>query len=107
MRHARDFFQTYGALDVDSPSYVERPADSELLEAIGRHELCLVLAPRQMGKSSLMVRARKALIDRGARVAIVDLQFESHVKSVEQLFSDVVNRIRGDMTPESVLPPRW
>lgn len=45
MRSEPRFFQVGGPLDEDSPSYIERPADEELLRALDRGELCLVLAP--------------------------------------------------------------
>ena len=60
----RAFFQVGGALAEDAPSYIERPADSDLLAALERDEYCLCLAPRQMGKSSLMVHAKAKLVAR-------------------------------------------
>ena len=50
---AGEFFQAAGgALAPDAPSYVERAADRELIERVSAGELCYVLTPRQMGKSS-------------------------------------------------------
>jgi WD40 repeat protein len=57
----------------DSPSYVERRADVELLERITEGEFCYVLTPRQMGKSSLMARSSKRLREFGIRTAVIDL----------------------------------
>jgi formylglycine-generating enzyme required for sulfatase activity len=74
MASRADFFQVGGALSEDSPSYVERPADEALLAALERGELCLVLAPRQTGKSSLMVHARVQLKTLGVVSGIVDFQ---------------------------------
>lgn len=53
--------------------YAERRADRELPEALAEGELCYVLAPRQMGKSSLRVRAEAALRARGIRSASLDI----------------------------------
>jgi len=50
------FYAVGGSLRTDCPSYVERRADRELLDALNRHEFCYILTSRQMGKSSLMIR---------------------------------------------------
>jgi hypothetical protein len=65
-------FQSGGTLREGS-IYVERRADRELPEALCRGELCYVLAPRQMGKSSLRARAEAALEARGVRAAGIDI----------------------------------
>ena len=57
----REFFQAGGTLGEDAPSYIERPADEELWACLERREYCLIVAPRQTGKSSLMTHARAAL----------------------------------------------
>jgi len=64
-----DFFQTGGALGEDAPSYIERPADRNLAAALAKNEVYLVLAPRQTGKSSLMVHALAGLRAKGIRSA--------------------------------------
>lgn len=72
MREVRGALQAGGALR-EAALYVERPADRELVEALLRGEACGVVAPRQMGKSSLRRRAARALAARGARGLEVDL----------------------------------
>jgi len=67
------FYVTGGTLDPDSASYIERRADSELVDALRGGELCYVLASRQMGKSSLMARTARRLTAEGFTCAIVDL----------------------------------
>lgn len=91
------YFQVGGNVSEDAECYVERPADSELLDALGRDEICLILAPRQTGKSSLMVHALKALRERGVSPAIVDLQPLGSVQDLEQWFSDVLEQIQHSM----------
>ena len=80
------FFQVGGTLADDAPSYIERPADSELLAVLERGELCLVLAPRQTGKSSLMVHASTGLEKKGIRAGIVDLQPLGSERQADQWF---------------------
>lgn len=65
-------FQGRGML-LDGALYIERPADVELVEALSRGEHCHVLAPRQVGKSNLRVRATEALRAKGVRCASIDL----------------------------------
>jgi WD40 repeat protein len=54
--------------------YIPRQADAELLKLCENAVFAYVLTPRQMGKSSLMVRTAETLVDRGIRSVIVDLQ---------------------------------
>ena len=61
-------FQSGGTLREGS-IYVKRPADTELLEALLRGEFCYVLAPRQIGKSSLLVRTEQQLEERNVQCA--------------------------------------
>lgn len=53
--------------------YLARPADDLLPEALLRGDLCYVLAPRQMGKSSLRHRVASGLSALDVRCASIDL----------------------------------
>lgn len=64
--------QIGGTVPLDA-LYVERPADEELPAALLRGEYCYVLAPRQIGKSSLQLRAADKLKRQGVRCAALDL----------------------------------
>ncbi len=64
---------TGGTLGYDAPSYVERSADREIYSGLANRQFCYVLTSRQMGKSSLMVRAALRLRAEGRHVAVLDL----------------------------------
>ena len=83
-KQARFSYQVGGSLDPQSLSYVERKADWELKQALTRGQFCYVLNSRQMGKSSLRVRAMK------------ELQAESTVC----IFIDLTGMGTQDLTPE-------
>jgi WD40 repeat protein len=67
------FFVTGGTLGPEARSYVQRQADRQLLEGLLQGEFCYVLTSRQMGKSSLMLRAASRLEELGIKVATIDL----------------------------------
>ena len=73
MNDQSEFFVAGGTLPEDAPSYVTRPADQELFDALLRGEFCYVLTARQMGKSSLMVRTAGRLKQHGITAISIDL----------------------------------
>ena len=80
------FYVTGGTMGGDAPSYVERQADRELFEALLAGEFCYLLTPRQMGKSSLIIRTRQRLIDRQVQAVLLDLSTIGQHVSVEQWY---------------------
>lgn len=64
--------QLKGALQEDA-LYIERAADAELERALLDGEYCYVLAPRQIGKSSLRLHTARALAVHGVHCVHIDL----------------------------------
>lgn len=87
------FFQVGGAVR-EGGFYVSRPADRELPAALLRGEFCYVLAPRQIGKSSLRVRTKQLLEQQGVRCVSIDLTtIGSRDSSVEQWYFGILDEI--------------
>ncbi|MEG4281846.1 AAA-like domain-containing protein [Microcoleus sp. A006_D1] len=68
-----DEYQIGGSLPADASSYVTRQADLDFYESLSAGEFCYVLNSRQMGKSSLRVRAMQRLQAEGTVCAFIDL----------------------------------
>ena len=92
-----DYYVLGGALKSTAPSYVEREADTLLLDNIRRGEFCYVLTPRQMGKTSLMVRTSSTLRESAVRTVIIDLTQLGTKISVEQWYLGQIMRIAKDL----------
>ncbi len=67
--------QPEGTMDPESVFYVERPVDAVALETIAQSGVTLTIkGPRQMGKSSLLLRTIEAARDAGKQVVFLDFQ---------------------------------
>jgi WD40 repeat protein len=102
------FYVTGGTLQGDARSYVERAADRQLFEMLLRGEFCYVLTSRQMGKSSLMVRAAARLRERGLRVAALDLTaVGGRELSPEQWYYGMLDMLGEQLRMEVELEKFW
>jgi hypothetical protein len=93
VQNADGFFVMGGTLRRSAPSYVTRPADDELLRLTLAGEYCNILAARQMGKSSLMVRTAERLKAHGVRSVVIDLTAIGADVTVEEWYFGMVTRL--------------
>ena len=101
-----DFFVAGGTLRAQSPSYVTRPADSDLLNHLLAGEFCYVLTARQMGKSSLMVRTAQRLQKQSVQIAIIDLTSIGTVAQ-EAWYLGLLSRLRSGLRLSEVDVQAW
>ena len=101
-----DFFVVGGTMRASSPSYVERPADQQLLAVVRNREFCYVLTPRQMGKSSLMIRTAQTLEDEGERTVIIDLT-RIGTADAEAWYFGLIARIRQGLRLPTDIEAWW
>lgn len=91
------YFTAGGTLHPESPSYVPRPTDDELLQLIRAGQFCYVLTSRQMGKSSLMERTADKLRQGGSHVAMVDLtEIGNHI-TADQWYLGIMREMAADL----------
>jgi hypothetical protein len=75
-----------GTVQAGGGLYIPRQADETLLQLCRERVFAYVLTPRQMGKSSLMVRTAERLQKEDVRTAIVDLQVLGANATAEQWY---------------------
>jgi hypothetical protein len=79
-----NFFIAGGTLPLQSGSYLERAADVAIVKALCEGRFCYVLNSRQMGKSSLCVRAMPKLL----RSKVVILTNGTSIQKMPGVWSD-------------------
>ncbi|HPH29678.1 MAG TPA: AAA-like domain-containing protein, partial [Pseudomonadota bacterium] len=96
-------FQAGGTLE-ESNFYLERSADEELPQALMRGEFCYVLAPRQMGKSSLRYRvARRLSAEQGVHCATIDLTgIGTSTSQADEWYFGIVDELARHLGDESL-----
>lgn len=77
--------------------YLSRPADQQLLELCLQSRFAYVLTPRQLGKSSLMIRTAEELQAEGFRAVTVDLTQIGTGSDAEQWYGDVLEVVADQL----------
>jgi len=101
------FYTTGGTLSQNAPSYVERQADIDLLDGLRAGEFCYVLTSRQMGKSSLMVRAGRKLRESGVQTIALDLTAVGQNVTPEQWYDGLLAQMGRQVHLEEPLDEFW
>ena len=96
-----------GTVQAGDGVYVERPADDLLLKLCRKGAFAYVLTSRQMGKSSLMIRAAESLIEEGIRPVIIDLTELGANTTGEQWFRGFLEKISEVLALRISLSDRW
>lgn len=89
-------FQSGGVLE-EGKFYVERPADTELPQLLLQGELVYVLAPRQIGKSSLRVRSAQHLRRQGVRCAAIGLDEIGTQISEQEWYFGIIRQLANQL----------
>jgi WD40 repeat protein len=101
------FYVTGGTLRHDAPSYVERQADHDVSAALLAGEFCYVLTPRQIGKSSLMVRTANKLREQGINIIALDLTAIGQNLTAEQWYDGLIVRMGRQLQLDDELDEFW
>ncbi len=86
-------YRVGGSLPENHPTYVERKADRELLQALEEGQYCYVFNSRQMGKSSLRVRVMKQLQSQGMSCASLDITGIGSDDNLSQWYNGVITQL--------------
>lgn len=107
---AADLDPVGGAVPLDSPFYITRTPDTELVRCIQRRtSIVLLKGPRQVGKTSLLARGLQSARSGGARVACTDLQLlnAAQFASAEVFLQSIARSILEQLELATPLSETW
>ncbi len=88
--------------------YIPRQADAELLALCRDATFAYVLTPRQLGKSSLMIRTAEQLIEQGVQCVIIDISGNLGVNlTAEQWYQGLLNEIANQLILDTDVNQWW
>jgi hypothetical protein len=96
-----------GTVQASGGLYIERAADTELLQLCREGKLAFILSSRQVGKSSLMVNTAQQLEKEEIRSAIVDLSGIGVNVTVEQWYVGILTEIANSLGLQTEIFPWW
>ncbi|GAB1540308.1 hypothetical protein NUACC21_29770 [Scytonema sp. NUACC21] len=87
--------------------YISRQADEELLALCRESKFAYILTSRQMGKSSLMVRAVERLAEEGIQSVVIDLTQVGTQVTAEQWYLGLLTIVEGTLLLETDVVQWW
>ncbi|KYC39858.1 hypothetical protein WA1_28220 [Scytonema hofmannii PCC 7110] len=91
----------------DQGLYIPRRADEELLTLCRDAAFAYVLTPRQLGKSSLMIRTAEQLIEEGIQSVIIDLPLIGTQITPEQWYKGLLVTIADQLMLTTSVEQWW
>jgi hypothetical protein len=99
-----------GTMVCESQFYVERSSDPLALEAIKRQGVTITIkGPRQMGKSSLLIRTADAAVAAGKRVAFLDFQLfdKATLNNADKFFCQFCSWLTDELEMADKVDEYW
>jgi len=102
-----NFYVVGGTLPPEALSYIQRKADTDLLDGLRSGDFCYVLNTRQVGKSSLMIRTAMKLRSLGYSVAVLDITETGQNLTTEQFYFGLLLRVAEQLNMDDELIDYW
>jgi AAA-like domain len=101
------FYTVGGTVQAGGGEYLARRADDDLLRLCRENTFAYILAARQTGKSSLMVRTAERLRQEGVQPVIIDLTKIGAQVTPEQWYFGLLAEIEEQLTLDTDLVKWW